>query len=135
MREKPIMACITAQPHCEKIVKAALKLSKQLNKNVIVLTVLPIKDTAENRAAALKSLKLISDSCGVNITIIYSDNPAMTIAAQASIYKPIHIFTGEDSGFLKSFCKYYKSSPISVVVDGVFCTVPAAYDVSYKTVG
>ena len=135
MHGKPIMACITAQPHCEEIVNSALKLSKQLEVPLEVVTVLPIKDSATGRATSLKCLKKISEECNVKITIIYSDNPAVSLAKEAAELKPLHIFIGEDSGFLTSFRRLYKSSPISMVSAGVLCTIPAEYEITQKIVG
>lgn len=135
MHKKSIMACITAQPHCVEIVNSALKLSKQLEVPLSVVTALPVKDSAEGRAIALKCLNKISEECGVNITIIYSDNPPLSLANEAIERKPIHIFIGEDSGFLKSFRRIYNASPISIVASGVICTIPAEYEITQKIVG
>ena len=135
MHDKAIMACITAQPHCTEIVNSALKLSKQLEVPLAVVTVLPIKDSATGRASSLKCLKKISEECNVKITIIYSDNPAVSLAKEAAEGKPLHIFIGEDGGFLNGFRRLYKSSPISMVSGGVLCTVPAEYEITQKIVG
>ena len=128
MHTKPIMACITAQPHCTEIVKSALKLGKQLNAPVFVVTALPIKDNANERASALKSLNKISEDCGVKITIIYTNTPVLSLAKEAREKNPVHIFIGEDCGFLKDFRKLYRSSPITMVASGVVCTIPPESD-------
>lgn len=132
MHGKSIMACITAQTHCVEIVNSALKLSKQLEVPLSVLTVLPIKDNAESRALSLKCLKKISEECNVKITIIYGDNPPRCLAKEAAEKNPLHIFIGEDSGFLKEFRRLYHCSPISMVTSGVVCTIPAEYQSAQK---
>ena len=93
---------------------------------------LPIKDNAESRALSLKCLKKISEECNVKITIIYGDNAPRCLAKEAVEKNPLHIFIGEDSGFLKEFRRLYHCSPISMVTSGVVCTIPAEYQSTQK---
>ena len=135
MKNRPILACITAQHHCIGIVTAAKNMAQQLETELVVVTAQPLKTDAENRAKSVKCLKEISDECDVDIVVRYSDNPAASIAAQAVETEPMHIFIGEDNGFLHKFRSLYGFAPISVVANRVVCTIPPELDVSLKTTG
>ncbi len=135
MKNKPILACITAQQHCTGIIKAAKHMAQQLETELVVVTVQPLKMDAENRAKSVKLLKEISDECGVDIVIRYSDNPSASIAAQAVETEPIHIFIGEDNGFLNKLRSLYGFAPISIVANRVICTIPPELDISLKITG
>ncbi len=128
MSDRPVLACITAQPHCTGIVNAAKRLAEQLECELVVVTVQPQKADAESRAESVKCLKKISNECDVDIIIRYSDNPAASIATQAAECDPVHIFMGEDNGFLCEFSKLYGVAPISIVADNVLFTIPAECD-------
>jgi K+-sensing histidine kinase KdpD len=124
--KRPILACITAQPHCENIVSAAKKLALELSTDLYIVTVLPVKETAQERAQKLKCLKNISKKLDVDIIIRYSDNPASSVAAQARMCQPMHIFIGEDNGFLNKLFSKYNKAPISIVSKSIVFTVPMA---------
>lgn len=121
---RPILACITPQPHCANIITAAKTMAERLNCKLFVLTALPLKEQAESRAENLKILKSISDSCDVDIIIRYSDKPEIGLSLQAKELKPLHIFIGEDNGFLNKFLAHYNEAPVSVVSKNVVFTVP-----------
>ena len=127
--KRPILACITAQPHCERIVNTAKKLALSLSTDLYVVTVLPIKETAQERAMKLKCLKEISENMDVDIIIRYSDNPVTSVAAQAKLCQPLHIFIGEDNGFLNTLFLEYNKAPISVVSKNIVFTIPAPEEI------
>ena len=129
MPNRPIMAFITAQYHCVSIINAARKMAEEISSELIVLTIQPIKVSAQSRAKSFKCLDSISKECGVDITVCYSDNPILSLKTQALTHLPIHIFTGADNGFVSSFHREYKYAPISVVGEKVIYTIPAEYDV------
>ena len=72
--QKNIVACVTAQISCEKIISAAMDLSKKLNCKLIVVTVQKAKEDAKIRANSLKILNTLSKITGCNIDIVYGDN-------------------------------------------------------------
>ncbi len=121
---RPILACITPQPHCANIISAAKMMAERLGCRLYVLTALPLKQSAHDRAESLKILKSISDSCDVDVIIRYSDKPEIGLSLQARELNPRHIFIGEDSGFLNKFLAHYKEAPISIVSKNVVFTVP-----------
>ena len=121
---KPILACITAQEHCAKIIGAAKIMAERLNTELIVATVLPIKATAQERAQNFKCLKQLSLDCGVDIVVRYSDTPAESLAKQAKECSPLHIFMGENNGFINRFVSLYSVTPISVVSRTMVFTLP-----------
>lgn len=122
--KRHILACITPQLHCKNIISAAQLMAQGLGATLCVVTVLPIKEKAKARAEKLKTLKSISDECKVDIMIRYSDNPEVSIAAQAKQIKPLHVFMGEDNGFLTKFLSHYNQAPVSIVSKQVIFTVP-----------
>ncbi len=127
MMNKPILACITAQPHCAKIIGDAKMMAERLQTELIVATVQPIKATAEERANSFKALKQLSLECGVDIVIRYSNTPAESLAKQARECEPIHIFMGENNGFINRFISLYSEAPISVVSQNMVFTLPPEY--------
>ncbi len=132
MSNKSVLACITPQAHCKEIIHTAKQMANRLSAEILVVTVLPTKETAENRSKGIKVLKQLSEECNVEISLIYSDTPAISIAALAENIKPIHMFMGEDNGFLSNIRNLYGFSPISIVSKGIFCTIPAEYDIIKK---
>lgn len=122
---KPILALITAQPHCVNIIEAAKLMAQGLNRKLCVVTVLPRRELAADRAEKLKTLKAISEISDVDIIIRYSDNPPASAATQAFESEPLHIFMGEDNGFLSEFLSFYNGAPVSVVSKKIIFTVPS----------
>lgn len=123
--DRPILACITAQPSCEGVINAAKLMAEQLETELIVVTAQPLHTTAAERSKTVKTLKKFSDICGVDIIVRYGDSAAQSIAAEAASREPIHIFIGEDNGFLSEFLSLYSASPVSTVSKEIVFTVPA----------
>ncbi len=126
---RPILACITPQAHCISIIEAAKLIAQELDTRLCVVTVLPVKESATLRAQKLKTLKSISKMCDVDITIRFSDNAYISIATQAYECNPMHVFMGEDNGFLNKFLSVYNQSPVSVVSQSMVFTVPSTDEI------
>ena len=130
MCRKKIMAFITAQEHCINIVNAAEVFANNLDCELLVVTVQPLKCEAKIRAGAVKCLENIVKQCNIPITVCYSNNPAKSLAAIARKEKPIHIFTGDGGTFLNQFRMLHSAAPISVILNQkTVCTIPAELDI------
>ena len=123
--DRPILACITAQPSCENVINTAKLMAERLETELIVVTAQPLKADAEERSQAVKELKRLSEICDVDIVVRYGDNTAQSIAAHAAKCNPLHIFIGEDNGFLSKFLSLYREAPVSTVQKEIVFTVPS----------
>jgi K+-sensing histidine kinase KdpD len=125
MSPNPILAYITPQMIGVRIIDCALKLANALGRELIVVTVLPSKTDAATRAGDVKCLKMISDICGVDITVRYSDRAAESLASHITENCPSHIFVGEGCPLLPKIKVICPPVPISVVTNKTVFTVPA----------
>lgn len=126
---RPILACITAQSACQKIIQTGLDMARHLDTSLQVVTVQPKKMEAEQRAEAMKCLYQLSKDTGCEITIYYSDKPAARLAQHALENGVMHIITGAADGvndFVSQVSILTGSIPVSMVGDGIVCTMPAA---------
>lgn len=124
-RTGPVMACVTAQMDCKRIIKAASALAEKLGTKVFVVTVQPKNADAVSRAKDMKTLCHLAASAGCEISVRYSDHPAKSVAAAAKESGAIHIFTGTPAGstdFLGKLGLLLDGVPISVVSHDVYCT-------------
>lgn len=126
-KSNPVMACITAQESCEKIILKAKELANHLNTVLEVVTVQPKRMEATKRAREMKCLEYLSKKTDSSITVIYSEHPLDSLATHAASMNPIHIFTGQQSeesafvGKLSSLC----DAPISMVTCDTVFTLPS----------
>ena len=126
---RPILACITAQSACDKIIKTGLEMARHLATTLQVVTVQPKRMAAEERAEAMKCLYRLSKDTGCEITVYYSDQPAARLARHALENDAMHIITGAADGvndFVSQVSILTGSLPVSMVGDGIVCTMPAA---------
>ncbi len=126
---RPILACITAQSACERIINTGLQMARRLGTTLEVVTVQPKKLAAEQRAQAMKCLYRLSKDTGCEITVYYSDKPAARLARHALENDVMHIITGVVDGvndFVSRISMLTGSIPVSMVGEGIVCTVPAA---------
>lgn len=130
-----ILALITAQPTCERIIKIADDFANGMGCEVDVITVQPLKATAEKRSEDMICLTKLSKKTSSNIKIIYSDFPLKAILKEISKIEPIHIFVGqgrEQSKFLTGLRLSVTGSPISVIgTDEIIYTIPGVSEDSF----
>ncbi len=123
-----ILALITAQLSCERIIKFAEDYADKLGCELVILTAQPHKTTAQKRSKDMICLTELSKKTGRNIEIIYSDSPLTAILKETAKIDPIHIFVGQGgqrSEFLTGLRIYVADSPISVVgTDGIIYSLP-----------
>jgi len=127
-KTNPVMACITAQESCERIIDKAKELASHLDTILEVVTVQPKRMEATQRAKEMKSLEYLSKKTNCSITVIYSEHPLDSLASHAASMDPAHIFVGQQSeesafvGKLSSLC----DSPISMVTCDTVFTIPSS---------
>ncbi len=126
--QKNIVACVTAQISCEKIIGAALDLSKKLNCKLYVVTVQKAKEDAKIRANSLKILNTLSKITGCSIDIVYGDNPKNALVSYIHKLSPQHIFIGNPNPNTSFYQEFISSLPwpISVVTETTVYTIPAS---------
>lgn len=123
-----VLACVTAQMSCERIISAAKKMASRLDAHLEVITIQPKKQTAENRAKDMKCLYNLSRKTGSEIIIYYSNNPIKSIVKHTMNRKIFHIFTGKpdsNNEFVGKLSMVLNHIPISMVAGDVVFTIPA----------
>ena len=112
-----ILCCITAQNSCIAILNKGNEMATRLGLGIKAVSVQPIKQDAQRRATDMKTLDALSKLSGIEISIIYSDNPLLALAEYAEKNLPIHIFTGKQadkSSFVMKLAESCKL-PVSMV--------------------
>ncbi|MBR5452039.1 MAG: hypothetical protein IKV36_03480 [Clostridia bacterium] len=120
-----IICCITAQSSCIAILNKGKEMATRMGIEVKAVSVQPIKQEALRRANDMKTLDTLSKQSGVEISIIYSDNPLLALAEYAEENLPIHIFTGKQadkSSFVMKLAEVCKL-PVSMVAGETVFTV------------
>ena len=123
---KLIIACITAQDSCLSIIESAIDMADNIGAELEVVTAQPKNMEADSRAEDMKCLDRLSKKTGHEITVIYSDNPLISLVNYTKKKKPIHIFTGqqdEKSDFVIRL-SVLTGAPITMSANGLVCTVP-----------
>lgn len=124
-----VLALITAQYSCERIINFAKEQAQHLSMNFIALTVQPTKADAKKRAEDMICLTNLSKKCGCDIRIVYSNNPLKSIISETGKISPAHIYIGqgsEKSQFLTNLRLAPIGAPISVIgADNIIYTLPS----------
>lgn len=122
----PVVACITAQLSCKNIIEAGKELANKLNCGLTVVTIQRREEDAERRARDLKILDTLSKICDSDISIIYSNNPVVSLSSFVNKCNPCHILIGNpnsESSFFNDFLAAV-SAPVSVVNNKILYTIP-----------
>lgn len=123
---KTIMACITAQDSCGLIIESAAAMAAHTGASVKVVTAQPKRMEAHRRAADMRCLDRLSKQTGQYITVIYSDNPLLSLVNYAQKQEPLHIFTGkqdEKSDFVVRL-SVLTGAPVTMIANSLVCTLP-----------
>ena len=120
-----VLCCITAQESCISILKKGKEMATRLGCTAKAVTVQPLKQDAKRRSQDMITLDALSKNSGVEISVIYSDNPLLALAEYAEKNIPIHIFTGKQAD--KSFFVFTLAEkcrlPVSMVSGDTVFTV------------
>lgn len=132
-RTGPVMACITPQESCRRIIEAAAQLAAKMGTGVEVVTIQPKTQDAKRRAQDMKTLCQLASRTGFEIKVRYSDHPAKSVATAARECGAVHIFTGMPAGsadFVGKLSVLLENVPISLVSNDVYCTLNLAAQLS-----
>lgn len=123
-----ILVCVTKQKTCERLIRKAASLKKDLNGKLFVIHVVKnewnfLDNTKEGEA--LEYLFGISKSVGADLTVLRSDNIVKTIADFISSNKISHVILGESLNDHKEniFAKELKRLANNVEI----ITIPQGY--------
>lgn len=123
-----VLALITAQSNCARIIKTAKEYADRFGCALDVLTVQPLKADAKQRSKDMLCLTALAKEQKVNIRIAYSNKPVHAIAAEVKQSAPVHVFIGQ-SGEKATVNEHLFAPfglPVSVVgTNGVIYTLPA----------
>lgn len=124
--QEPILCCITAQHSCLTILQHGKDMASHLECPLKAVSVQPLHADAERRSEDLIELETLTKESGVEIDVIYSDNPLLALAEYIEKEPPIHIFTGkqaENGSFVMTLARHCKL-PVSMVWGENVYTVP-----------
>ena len=120
-----VLCCITAQESCSSILKKGKEMATRLGCATKAVTVQPLKQDAKRRSQDMITLDALSKNSGVEISVIYSDNPLLALAEYAEKNIPIHIFTGKQadkSSFVFTLAEKCRL-PVSMVAGDTVFTI------------
>lgn len=95
--ETPVLCCITAQETCLGILKRGKEMAERLGCPVRAVSVQPLHREAADRARDLIVLEGLTRESGIDIDVVYSDNPLLALAEYIEQAPPVHIFTGKQA--------------------------------------
>lgn len=123
-----VLALITAQSSCARIIKTAKEYAERLNSPLEILTIQPIKAEAAQRSKDMICLTTLAKEHKVNIRIAYSDKPVQAILTEVQQYHPMHVFIGQSGA--KATVNEHLFAPLGLTVsvvgtNGVIYSLPA----------
>ncbi len=117
--QKTVLVCVTAQPECERLIRAGKELADKMGRSLEVLSVQPTDVDPAARAKDLECLYTLSKSADASVMIYYNDEPAIVTAAHIRRHKISHVVTGMPDSFNTKFLDYIHllvpDVPISMV--------------------
>ncbi|MCR4615238.1 MAG: hypothetical protein K5756_03735 [Clostridiales bacterium] len=126
-----ILACVTPQLSCSKLIEVGKVLAKQHNANLEILCVFPQKACLNPDLEALCELQKVATDANAQMTIFFNDSPVFVISGYAVKKNTLTMLTGfpkeKSSRFVESFHSILPDIPISMVDDDgkVYRIVPA----------
>ena len=128
---KTVLVCVTAQPECERLIRAGRELADKTGRSLEVLSVQPAELDPAERASDLECLYMLSKSVHAGVMIYYNDEPAIVAAAHIKRHGISHIVTGMpdgiNTGFLDHIHLLAPDIPISMVAkDSTVYTISPA---------
>ena len=126
-----VLVCVTPQISCEKLICCGKELADKLNCELCVVTALKKEENPKTISNALKILNNLSNMCGCNIDIIYSNRAAESLGTYINKVNPCHILIGnpvEGGRFFEEFMSNLYNAPVSIVGNNkqILYTLPSA---------
>lgn len=98
-----VLACVTSQFDCDRIIKAAKQIADDCECELRVLSVITPTQNYANIGDKIEYLYLVSKQVGADMTIIFNANAAKSVAEFANENNVEHIVTGMHDGGDDSF--------------------------------
>ena len=124
--QKIAVACITAQPHCERIINAA-KTAAGSCERVVALTIRSNNLDPERKADEDACLKMLSEKTGVTIKEIFDEAPLLSLVNLIEQLSPFSVFTGkpgQGSNFVGQLALLCNTVVSVVSEDGITVATP-----------
>lgn len=114
-----VLVCVTDQTSCRRLITAGVAIAEKLQVPVKVVSVQPEGLVSKKASEALQVLYNISAKLGADMTVYFSDDPALTVAVHARQAGAIHIVSGAPGANSNLFIEMIKGLlpevPLSVV--------------------
>ncbi len=119
--EPSVIACVTDQIRCDRIINAARKIADDYGCGLRVLSVLkPMKDYSAV-IDRIEYLNFAAKQNNADMTVLFSDNAAVAAADFADKNEAVRIVTGMhdggDTSFLVMFNRLLPKVPITMVAE------------------
>ena len=116
-----ILACVTPQVSCSKLIETGKVLAKQNDVTLEILCVFPQKACLNPNVEALCELQRVATEADAPMTIVFNDSPVLAASSYAVKKKAFTLLTGfpreNSSKFIESFHAILPEIPISMVDD------------------
>ena len=114
-----VLACVTSQYDCDRIIKLAKKISDDLGLDLRVLSVLKPTSDYSTVSDQIEYLYLVSKESGADMTILFNDDAPKSVAEFVNENNVGRIVTGMhdggDESFLVRFNRFAPKTPITMV--------------------
>ena len=114
-----VLACVTSQYDCDRIIKTAKKIADDCDCELRVLSILKPTGNYTTVSDRIEYLYLVSKESGADMTVLFHDDAPSAVAEFAKENNAIRIVTGMhdggDESFLVMFNKLAPKTPITMV--------------------
>ena len=114
-----VLACVTSQYDCDRIIKTAKKIADDCDCELRVLSILKPTGNYTTVSDQIEYLYLVSKESGADMTVLFHDDAPSAAAGFAKENNAIRIVTGMhdggDESFLVMFNKLAPKTPITMV--------------------
>lgn len=119
-RKQSVIACVTGQFSCERVIKAAKAICDNTQAELTVVSVMNFSNTNryEEQAEALEYLHSVCRAIGAEMTILYSENPVSAVAEYIKYKQAPRIIAGQpgkEEGFLTSLAVVFPDIDITII--------------------
>lgn len=118
-KSSSVLACVTSQYDCDRIIAAAKRIADETDCNLRVLTILKPTNDYTDVSDEIEYLYLVSKEKGADMTVLFNDNPPKAVAEFVNENDVQRIVSGMHDGgcdsFLVKFNELCPLVPITMV--------------------
>lgn len=118
-KSSSVLACVTGQYDCDRIIKSAKRIADDTDCDLRVLTILKPTTDYTDISDEIEYLYLVAKESGADMTVIFSDNPpkaAAEFAKENNIQRLVSgMHDGGSESFLVKFNELCPLMPITMV--------------------